>query len=156
MSAFVHQPKEHYMTSLKALTFAALPKLSSADPITHRRNKLIGRLKDQIALAQDPNYVLTRQKWVPDQEGVKQLRSLPKRVRAWWRSDAAGNVVLKVVYGSRVIEWEKGKAAIAVGKKENLIPTIELLITVVASGEIDGLLTQMSKTAVLSKGRRAA
>jgi hypothetical protein len=99
---------------------------------------------------------LTRQKWVPDQEGVKQLRSPPKRVRAWWRSDAAGNVVLKVVYGSRVIEWEKGKAAIAVGKKENLIPTIELLITVVASGEIDGLLTQMSKTAVLSKGRRAA
>ena len=49
---------------LKTLTFAPLPKLTAADPVVQRRNKLIVRLQQQIALAQDPNFTLTRQKFV--------------------------------------------------------------------------------------------
>ena len=78
------------MTQLKSLTLAALPKLTAADPVVQRRNKLIVRLQQQIQLAQDPNFTLTRQKWITDETGVKQLRSLPKKVRAWWRTDATG------------------------------------------------------------------
>jgi hypothetical protein len=52
------------MTQLKSLTFAALPRLSAADPVIHRRNKLIVRLQQQIALVQDPQFALTRQKWI--------------------------------------------------------------------------------------------
>src|ERR1019366_2696970 len=88
---------------LKSLTFAALPKLTAADPVIHRRNKLIVRLQQQIALVQDPNFTLTRQKWITDEHGVKQLRELRKRVRPWWRTDATGAVVLTVRYGARVI-----------------------------------------------------
>ena len=55
------------MTQLKSLTFAALPKLTAADPVIHRRNKLIVRLQQQIALVQDPQFTLTRQKWVTDE-----------------------------------------------------------------------------------------
>jgi hypothetical protein len=51
------------MTSFKTLTSTQLPKLTAADPVIHRRNKLIVRLQQQIALAQDPNFTLTRQKW---------------------------------------------------------------------------------------------
>jgi hypothetical protein len=36
---------------------------------------------------------------------------------------SAGNVMLTVRYGARPIEFEKGKAAIAVGKKDKLVPT---------------------------------
>jgi hypothetical protein len=144
------------MTSFKTLTFTQLPKLTAADPVIHRRNKLIARLQQQIALAQDPNFTLTRQKWIADKSGVKQLRSLPKKVRAWWRTDATGAVVLKVLYGSRAIEFAPGKAAIAVGKKEKLIATIETVIAAVEASELDSVLAAMSKTAVMTKGKRAA
>src|ERR1035437_5053294 len=125
------------MTQLKSLTFAQLPKASSADPVIWRRNKLIVRLQQQVQLAQDPQFTLTRQKWIADENGVKQLRSLPKKVRAWWRIDPTGAVVLTVRYGARVIEFSPGKAAIAVGKKEKLIPTIETVIAAVEAGEFD-------------------
>jgi hypothetical protein len=144
------------MTQLKSLTFAALPKASSADPVVQRRNKLIVRLQQQIALVQDPQFTLTRQKWIADEAGVKQLRELRKRVRPWWHTDATGAVVLTVRYGARVIEFAPGKAAIAVGKKEKLIPILETVIQAVEAGELDGVLTQMSKTAVMTKGKRAA
>src|ERR1035437_8772825 len=144
------------MTQLKSLTFAALPRLSAADPVIQRRNKLIVRLQQQIALVQDPNFTLTRQKWIADEAGVKQLRELKKRVRAWWRTDPTGVVVLTVRYGAKPIEFAPGKAAIAVGKKEKLISTLQTVIAAVEAGELDGVLAQMSKTAVMTKGKRAA
>jgi hypothetical protein len=144
------------MTQLKSLTFAALPKLTAADPVIWRRNKLIARLQQQVQLAQDPNFTLTREKWIADEGGVKQLRELRKKVRGWWRIDPTGAVVLTVRYGARVIEFSPGKAAIAVGKKEKIIPTIETVIAGVEAGELDGVLAQMSKSAVLTKGKRAA
>ena len=144
------------MTSFKTLTFTQLPKLTAADPVIHRRNKLIVRLQQQIALAQDPQFTLTRQKWIADETGVKQLRELRKRVRAWWRTDPTGAVVLTVRYGAKPIEFAPGKAAIAVGKKDKLIPTIETVIAAVEAGELDSVLVAMSKSAVMTKGKRAA
>jgi hypothetical protein len=145
-----------HMTSFKTLTFTQLPKLTAADPVVQRRNKLIVRLQQQIAQVQDPNFTLTRQKWVADQAGTKNLVELRKRVRAWWRTDIAGNVVLTVRYGAKPIEFEKGKAAIAVGKKERLVPTLETVIAGVEAGLLDEILAQMSKTAVMTKAKRAA
>jgi hypothetical protein len=144
------------MTQLKSLTFAALPKASSADPVIQRRNKLIVRLQQQIGLVQDPQFTLTRQKWIADEAGVKQLRELKKRVRAWWRTDPTGAVVLTVRYGAKPIEFAPGKAAIDVGKKEKLIPTIETVIAAVKAGELDTILGQMSKSAVVTRGKKAA
>ena len=144
------------MSQLKSLTFAALPKLTAADPVIWRRNKLIARLQQQVQLAQDPNFTLTRQKWIADESGVKQLRELRKKVRAWWRTDATGAVVLTVRYGAKPIEFAPGKAAIAVGKKDKLIPTIETVIAAVEAGELDSVLVAMSKSAVMTKGKRAA
>ena len=68
----------------------------------------------------------------------------------------AGAVVLTVRYGAKPIEFERGKTAIAVGKKDKLIPTIETVIAAVEAGELDGVLVQMSKTAVMMKGKRTA
>jgi len=144
------------MTQLKSLTFAALPKLTAGDPVVQRRNKLIVRLQQQISLVQDPNFTLTRQKWIVDENGMKQLRSLQKRVRAWWRTDPTGAVVLTVRYGAKPIEFQPGKAAIVVGKKDKLIPTIETVIEAASAGDLDSVLAKMSKTAVLTKGKRAA
>jgi hypothetical protein len=145
------------MTQLKSLTFAALPRLAAADPVIQRRNKLIVRLQQQIALVQDPQFTLTRQKWIADETGVKQLRELRKKVRGWWRRiDPTGAVVLTVRYGAKPIEFSKGLAAIAVGKKDRLVQTIETVIAAVEVGELDNALATMSKSAVMTKGKRAA
>lgn len=142
-------------SALKNLTFAPLPKLSAADPVVQRRNKLIIRLQQQIALANDPNYTVSRQKWVKSESGVKELREVPKKVTPWWRTDLTGNVVLTVRYGAKPISFEKGKAAIVVGKRDKLISTIEMIIVAVEAGELDQILTEMSKTAVLTKKKAA-
>jgi hypothetical protein len=63
-------------------------------------------------LAQDPQFTLTRQKWIADEAGVKQLRELRKKVSAWWRTDPTGAVVLTVRYGAKPIEFAPGNAAI--------------------------------------------
>jgi hypothetical protein len=64
--------------------------------------------------------------------------------------------VLTVRYGAKPVEFQPGKSAIAIGKKDKLIPTIETAIAAVSDGELDSVLAQMSKTAVLTKGKRAA
>jgi hypothetical protein len=43
-----------------------------------------------------------------------------------------------------------------VGKRERLVPSIETVIAAVEAGELDAVLGQMSKTAVLAEGKRAA
>ena len=64
---------------------------------------------------------------------------------------------MTVSYGAKAIEFSKGLAAIAVGKKEKLIPTIETVILAVSAGELDGVLAQMSKSSSqFVKGKRAA
>lgn len=141
--------------ALKSLTFAPLPKLTGSDPIVQRRNKLITRLQQQIQLANDPNYRIPRQKWVAGEGGVKELRDQPKKVAPWWRTDATGNVVLLIRYGAKPISFEKGKAAIVVGKREKLIPTIEMVIAAVEAGELDQMLSDMSN-ATRPKAKKAA
>jgi hypothetical protein len=143
-------------SALKSLTFAPLPKQTSSDPVVERRNKLITRLQQQIALANDPGYVIPRQKWVKGENGLKELRELPKKVKPWWRTDGAGNIVFLVRYGARPIELAKGMHAIMVGKKDKLVPTIEQVIAATEAGELDAALSQMSKTAVQLKSKKAA
>jgi hypothetical protein len=144
------------MTKLTGLMFTQLPKLAAADPLIARRNKLIVRLQQQRSLVQDPNFVLTQQKWIADEQGVKQLREKKKRVRAWWVTDVTGNVVLTVRYGAKPIEFQKGKAAIAVGSKDKLLGVIDTLIFATAAGELDSAIGLLSKASEFNKGKRAA
>ena len=75
-----------------------------------------------------------------------------KRVKRWWRMDAVGSVLLTVRYGSRLIEFERGKSAIVVGDKANLIPTIDAVIGAVSGGELDTQLDVVQRQAKKKKG----
>lgn len=141
------------MTKLSGLTFIPLPLPSRRDPITARRNKLIVRLRQQRSLADDPNFVIRAQKWIPDENGVKHLEDRQKRVRPWWTTDAAGAVVLSVRYGPRQLEFQKGKSAIAVGTKDKLSAVIDTLIAAVSAGELDAQLEQVGTDAQFKKKR---
>lgn len=132
------------MSVLKGLTLVAAPKRTN-DPVYQRRAKLITQLQQQRALAEDPSYVVTAQRWQKGEDGGKRLVERQKRVKAWWRTDAANQCVLSIRYGAKVIELDKGKAAIAVSDKTNLITVIDAVITAVNAGELDAQLDAVQK-----------
>lgn len=142
------------MSALKSLAFVPMPR-SVADPIQTRRIKLVGRLEEQLDLLQNPDLVRKLQRWVT-KDGQKQLVSKDQQVRPWWKADAAGHHYLVVKYGGKPIEFEKGKAAIAVSAKDKLASVIETLIAAVRGGELDDILASASKASPLQKKRKAA
>jgi hypothetical protein len=150
----LHQLKlmEVKMSLLETLKFVAAPKRTN-DPVVVRRNKLIIQLQQQRALAEDANFIAVTQRWRKDEDGSKRLVERQKRVKRWWRMDAVGSVLLTVRYGSRLIEFERGKTAIVVGDKANLIPTIDAVIGAVSGGELDTQLDVVQRQAKKAKAR---
>jgi hypothetical protein len=67
---------------------------------------------------------------------------------------ANGSYVFFIRSGSRPIEFEKGKNAIAVPSQNPL--GHRLLITAVRNGELDDLLTQTKKSLMAAAARKAA
>lgn len=51
-----------------------------------------------------------------------------------------GNCFFTIRYGAKLIELEKGKAAIGVGDKAELVAVIEAVIEAVRAGELDAVL----------------
>ncbi len=74
----------------------------------------------------------------------------------WWRIGANGQYVFFVRAGQKPIEFEKGKAAIAVPSLEKLPNVIDTVIQAVRAGELDDQLAQAAKSASVRKIKRAA
>jgi hypothetical protein len=77
-------------------------------------------------------------------------------VRPWRRADSAGNVVLRVYYGTKPIEFEKGKPAIAVPSRDKLPALIDTLIAAAKAGELDELIMRAGKPVGAPKSSRRA
>ncbi len=129
----------------KALNITALPKLSNNDPAIKRRAKLLTQLEQQLALANDPMYFVSTQKWRKQEDGSKQLVEKQKRVKKWWVVDMMGNCFFTVRYGSKMIEFEKGKAAILVEGIESLPEIIGAVIALVKTGGLDAQLVVVQR-----------
>ena len=132
------------MKILKSLTFGVMSR-GSQNPVLARRAKLTYRLEQQKRLAQDANFVVTVSKWLRNEAGSKERLQLQKRVRPWWREDVLGTVGLAVRYGAKAIEFEKGKTAIVVPNKDQLVATLDTVIAGVKAGELDEHLAQYAK-----------
>src|SRR5258708_36012799 len=117
------------MSALRSLTFTTVPKIG-ANPALDRRANIIARLEEQRLLLNDPNYIRTVRTWMK-KDG--QLTPLDKqqRVLPWWRANANGSFVFFVRSGSKPIEFEKGKNAIAVPSLDNVPLVINILIAAV-------------------------
>ena len=85
-------------------------------------------------------------KWVVMADGSKQLVTIPKRVKRWWRMDAQGNCFLVLRYGNRVITLNAGRTAIVVGPKSKLVSVIDTVITATKAGEMDAVLAAAQAT----------
>jgi uncharacterized protein DUF6641 len=142
------------MPVLKSLTFTSVPARSQ-DPVANRRAKLVGRLEEQRLLLQNPSYVRTVQRWSGKGDDRRQVEK-QQRVRPWWRADAAGNIVMSVYYGTKPIEFERGKAGIAVASKDKLPALVDALIGAAKAGELDGLMAASGRPVGAPKARKAA
>jgi hypothetical protein len=140
--------------ALKSLTFTTLPT-QNANPILDRRAKVIARLEEQKLILKDPKYLRTVRTWVK-KDGEKVMVEKQQRVPLWWRQHPNGTFALFVRSGLKQIEFEKGKAAIAVPTLDKLPTVIDTLITAVRNGELDHQLADASKQASPRKTKRAA
>ena len=141
------------MPILKNLTFTAVPARAQ-DPVAARRAKLVERLEEQKALLADASYVRVVQRWTGKGDERRQVEKR-QRVRPWWRADASGHLVMSVYHGTKPIEFERGKAGIAVASRDKLPALIDGLIGAVRAGELDDLLARV-KPVGAPKARKAA
>lgn len=132
---------------LKSMTFACLP--DPRDVLTLRRGRLIARLEEQKQLFQSPDFVRTTTRWKgkgDDRHAVERRQ----KVRPWWRAAPDGALIFSVYYGTKPIEFEKGKAAVALGSKDKLPAVIDALINAVKAGELDEHMARMSSAGSVS------
>jgi len=131
------------MSNLKSLTFTTLPaKLH--DPKLIRRQRLIERLEEQRKLAKDPSYAPIVKRWKKEEDGSRVSVEQTRRVKPWWRTNSNGNVVLIIKSGLKTVEFEKGKAGIAVGALDRLDAVLSTLIAATKAGELDAVLEAAS------------
>lgn len=145
------------MTALKSLNFITLQK-PSTNPTLDRRARVIARLEEQKLLLNDPTYKRSVRSSTKNEAGEKSLVETKQRVLPWWSAQPNGSYVFFIRSGWKPIEFEKGKAAIAVPSLEKLPTIIDTLIAAVRNGELDEQLAQASKEAKppKAKSRHAA
>jgi hypothetical protein len=143
------------MSALNNLKFVTAKRPTQLTSIQIRRNKLSNRLFSQInlakALQKGENYTEKKFRTVRDRHtGETRSVELNKRVRQMWFVGENGKVCLQVKYGSKVIEFSKGKNAIEVASADELISALTTLKSAVESGELD---SQLNTAADLVKER---
>jgi hypothetical protein len=132
------------MSALRSLTFTTIPKIG-ANPALDRRTKMIARLEEQKLLLNDSNHTRTVRTWVKKNGELTPI-DRQQRVLPWWRLNANGSFVFFVRSGSKPVEFENGKNAIALPSLDKMPLVINILITAVRNGELDEQLAKKPAT----------
>ena len=141
-------------TLLSTLKLVTATRATHVSPVIQRRQKLIAKIDEQICLAtaamDGTEFKPTKFKNVVNAEtGDTEYKQVAKKVRAWYWKNDAGKWNLVVRYGARIIELSKGKNSIELQSEADVIPTLELLKTIISNGELDDAITSVSKAAEL-------
>jgi hypothetical protein len=134
--------KEAVMTVLDTLNFVAFNPLQNNNPIAARRRKLMAKIDEQIQLATNKDYTPTQHKWVTDDEGKQTKVKVAKR---WWTASVDGKINLVVRYGSKPLEFAKGKNAIELASEAEVADTLRKLREAAELGELDVLIEQQAQ-----------
>ena len=130
------------MSFLNQVELSVYKPNTQRSPIARRREKLAFKLEEQLKLATDSTYQPTKIVWNTDSDGNQHKLEQPKRIKRWWIEHTDGSVQLTVRYGSKPLEFAKGKNAIALKSKEDVEPTLRKLKLAVLAGEFDNMLEQ--------------
>ena len=133
------------MTVLDTLNFVAFNPLQNNNPIAVRRRKLITKIDEQIQLASDKDFTPTQHKWVTDEHGNQRKVEVAKRVKRWWTASVDGKINLVVRYGSKPLEFAKGKNAIELASEGEVTDTLRKVREAAELGELDALIEQQAR-----------
>ena len=133
------------MSALNSLKLVAAKRTNNLPTIQLRRNKLSNRLWSQIQLAKamqsGDSYTEKRFRTVKNKDtGESRSVEVMKRVRQMWFVGDTGKVCLQLKYGTKIIEFSKGKNAVEVGTADELIGALTTLKAAVEAGELDAQL----------------
>ena len=142
-------------TLLSSLKLSTRPEKTSDNPILARREKLLKRLDQQLAMATahiaGETYTCYREKWQKNPEtGIKVKVQIPKHLAKWFYK-RGGQYYLEVRFANKPLELSKGNHAIEVGEVESLATVIKTVIDAVVAGELDKLLTESASKLPISK-----
>ena len=133
------------MTVLDRLNFVAFNPLQNNNPIAVRRRKLMAKIDIQIQLATNKDYTPTQHKWVTDEHGTQRKVEVAKRVKSWWTASIDGKINLVVRYGSKPLEFAKGKNAIELASEAEVADTLRKVRDAVELGELDAVIEQQAR-----------
>jgi len=108
------------------LKFAAAQKPKTQNPITQRRQRIIRRIDQQIALL-----------------SAAKSDGLPSTSWVWM--DDEGTCLLSIKYGRQVLELEKGMPSIFCGDLKKAIEVITYIREMAVRGELDSQLAAASE-----------
>ena len=134
------------MSVLNSLKLVSFSPINNTSPEAARRRKLIAKIDEQLALAANPDYQPTKSKRVKDEDGNVQKVEVKKRIKCWWSAAADGKINLTVRYGSKAIEFAKGKNAIELDNEEQVTSTLLKVKEAVQAGEFDKLIANQIST----------
>jgi hypothetical protein len=130
------------MTTTKFNFVYATGDDTRADPIRHRRSRLVERLQEQSRLAVDPTATtrtITRNKKGSGPVEIKQV------IRPQWRTGADGKLIFWMKAGAGKVEVAPGKFAVVVDSVKVIPTMVEALIERVSIGEFDAQLVSKKK-----------
>jgi len=133
------------MTLLDTLNFVAFNPLQNNNPIAVRRRKLIAKIDEKIQLAINKDYTPTQHKWVTGEQGKQTKVEVAKRVKRWWMTSVDGKINLVVRYGSKPLEFAKGKNAIELATEAEVADLLAKVREAAELGELDALIEQQAQ-----------
>ena len=133
------------MTLLDTLNLVAFNPLQNNNPIAVRRRKLMAKVDEQIQLATNKDYTPTQHKWVTDDEGKQTKVEVAKCVKRCWTASGDGKISLVVRYGSKPLEFAKGKNAIELASEAEVADTLLKAREATELGELDALIEQQAQ-----------
>lgn len=125
-----------------------------------RRDKLLGKLDEQIGLAtaqvEGGTFEAKRAKVVVDADGRRSRELVPAKVKHWWWKTSDGKLLLTIPYGAKPLELAKGKSAIEVGGMLELIEALKSVRAAAEAGELDAHIETVSASLSASFKRKGA
>lgn len=133
---------------LSSLKVTARPEKTSDNPVLKRREKLLAKLDQQLAMAEahiaGETYTAYREKWQKNPEtGQQEKVQIPKNVAKWFYK-RNNQYFFEVRYANKALELSKNNHAIEIGEQGNLTTVIRTVIDAVVAGELDPLLEKVS------------
>ena len=134
-------------TQLSSLKITNVVRQMTANTNEFRKNKLLKKLDEQIALATAQKngelFTVKRLKNVKDENGNSTQIEVAKRVSQWFWTDN-NKTFVQIRYGARVLELQKGKNTIECVSQDELVKTLSIVRTCVANGELDSVIEAAS------------